>query len=257
MTRNICVLLALCSCVAAAPVGAQENAAWPERAFVTIDVPFQALNNDFSDSLTVADSVRRSENVNFLMEYPSSQGVLFDLGAGVRLTSNLGIGITASWSERSSSGSFDLALPNPFFANSPLELAGSIPDLNRREMGFHFHALYAHSLGRRVRVMASGGPSIFNTRQDVVRGVEVDILPGFRALSFDQAMITRDEQTTLGFNVGADLTWAFARHFGIGTVTRYSRANITWKPVSESGISRSIRTQAGGLHIGAGVRLLF
>ncbi|MEO5742711.1 MAG: hypothetical protein ABIS29_19155, partial [Vicinamibacterales bacterium] len=193
MTR-ICFFLVALTFVAGTPLAAQENRAWFERAFVTIDLPFQALNNDFSESLTVADSVRRTENVNFLMEYPSTRGVFFVVGAGVRLTTNLGVGITGSWSQRSSSGSFELALPNPLIANSPLELAGSIPDLYRRELGFHIQALYVHSLGRNVRVMLSGGPSIFHTRQDVVSSVEVDILPGFRALRFEQALTTQDEQ---------------------------------------------------------------
>lgn len=257
MTWKICAFLAACTLVVGAPLAAQENRAWSERVFVTIDLPFQALNNDFSESLTFADSVRRTENVNFLMRYPSARGALFDVGAGVRLTTNLGFGVTGSWSQRSSSGSFELALPNPLIANSPLELTSSIPDLNRSELGLHIQALYARPLGRNVRLMLSGGPSIFNTRQDVVRSIEVDILPGFRALSFDQALITEDEQTSWGFNVGADITWAFARHIGVGTVTRYSRASVTWKPPSESGVSRAIETHAGGLHLGGGVRLLF
>jgi hypothetical protein len=257
MTRNIWAYLVVLTFGAGTPIAAQEHPAWPERAFVTIDLPFQVLNNDFSESLTFADSVRRTEDVKFLMQYPSTQGALLNVGAGVRLTTNLGVGITGSWAQRSSDGSFDLALPNPLFANSPLELSSSIPDLNHRELGFHFQALYTRSLGRDVRVIFSGGPSIFRTRQDVVRGVEVDILPGFRALSFDGAVINPDEQTSVGFNVGADLTWAFARHFGVGTVTRYSRATTTWKPVSESGVSREISAHAGGLHLGGGVRLLF
>jgi hypothetical protein len=257
MTQKICVCLAVLIFVAGTPLAAQEDRAWFERAFVVIDVPFQALNNHFSESLTFADSVRRTENVTFLMEYPSTRGVLFDVGAGVRLAPNFGVGITGSWLQRSSSGSFELALPNPLIANSPLELSSSVPDLNRRELGFHIHALYARSLGRDVRVMFSGGPSIFNTRQDVVRSIDVDILPGFRSLGFDQALITRDEQTSVGFNVGADITWAFARHIGLGTVTRYSRATVTWKPASESGVSRAIGTHAGGLQLGGGVRLLF
>jgi hypothetical protein len=257
MTRTTCFFLAAFTFVAGTPLAAQENRAWFERSFVTINIPFQALNNDFSESLTFADSVRRTENVNFLVEYPSLRGILVDVGAGVRLTTNLGFGVTGSWSQRSSSGSFELALPNPLIANSPLELSSSIPDLNRRELGFHIQALYARSLGRNVRVMLSGGPSIFNTRQDVVRSIDVDILPGFRALSFEQALITQDEQTSLGFNVGADITWAFARHIGVGAITRYSRANVTWEPPSESGVSRAINAHAGGLHLGGGVRLLF
>ena len=256
MWQTWCMLAAGAFCLAP-PLAAQENRGWSERAFLTIDLPFQTLKNDFSESLSFADNVRRAENVTFLMRYPSTRGALVDVGGGVRLATNLGVGLTASWSNRSDSSSFELEMPNPLVANSPLELAGSISELRRREVGFHMQALYAVAIGNNVRVIAGGGPSIFNTRQDVVRSLDVNILPGFRSLQFDQAVIARDKQTSVGFNLGADITWKFASHFGVGTVTRYSRANVTWKPESASGVSRAIETRAGGLHIGVGLRLLF
>jgi hypothetical protein len=256
MKWNICWFFAVLSLVSA-PLAAQETAAWPERAFITIDVPFQPVENDFSETLSFADSVRRTENVNFLMRYPSSRGALFDVGGGVRVTTTIGVGLTASWVQRSSAGSFQLELPNPLVANSPLELSGSIAGLSRNELGIHLQALYACALGRNLRIMLSGGPSVFNTKQDLVRSVDVDILPGFRSLQFDEATVVEDEKTSFGFNVGADITWMLASRFGVGAVTRYSRANLTWTPRSESGINREIETHAGGLHIGGGIRVLF
>jgi len=241
----------------ATSAAAQEDRAWPERVFITIDVSFQPVENDFSESLSFADSVRRTENVHFLMRYPSSRGALFDVGAGVRLTTNIGVGMTSAWLQRSNAGSFELDLPNPLAANSPLELSGSINSLNRQELGLHLQALYVRAIGRNLRLMLSAGPSIFSTRQDLVRSVEVDILPGFRSLQLDEATIAEEEHTSVGFNLGADITWTFASRLGIGTVTRYSRANITWTPPSQSGISRAIETHAGGLHIGGGIRVFF
>ena len=62
----------------AAPLAAQDTRAWPELAFVTIDVPFQPLHNDFSEALVFADTVRKSENVTFAAGYESTRGALFD-----------------------------------------------------------------------------------------------------------------------------------------------------------------------------------
>lgn len=257
MTWNVCGFLVGYMLLVAAPLAAQENRAWPGRAFVTIDVPFQPLDNDFSESLSFADSVRKTENVTFVTGYASTRGALFDVGGGVRLANNLGVGVTASWFQRSSSASFDLMVPNPLFANRPLALAGSVPGLNRRELGIHLQALYALAVGKNARVMLGGGPSIFNTKQDLVRSIEFDILPGFTSLQFDQALVTEARQTAVGFNVGADITWALASRLGVGTVTRYSRAKVTQNPGAESGVSRAIEMHAGGLHIGGGIRLLF
>lgn len=257
MKQNVFGFVVGCTLFVAAPLAAQENRAWPERTFVTIDVPFQPLNNDFSESLSFADTVRKTENVTFGAGYASTRGALFDMGAGVRLSNNLGAGVTASWSQRSGSASFDLRVPHPFVANKPLDLAGSVSGLNRNELGIHIQALYALALGNRVRLMLAGGPSIFNTKQDLVRSIAFEILPGFTSLKLDHALITEVKQTVVGFNVSADITWALASHLGVGTVTRYSRAKVTMDPGAESGVSRAIEMHAGGLQIGGGIRLLF
>jgi stage V sporulation protein SpoVS len=148
-------------------------------------------------------------------------------------------------------------VPNPLVANKPLDVAGSVAGLTRHELGIHLQALYALAIGKRVRVMLAGGPSVFKTKQDVVRSIEFDTLPGFTSLKFDQALITEARQTAAGFNVGADVTWALLSHLGVGTVTRYSRAKMTLRPGAASGVSRAIDTHAGGLQIGGGIRLLF
>jgi len=254
--RNV-VRLLMCALISAAPAAAQETRAWPERMFFTIDVPFQPLDNAFSETVRFPDSLRRSENVTFAADYESERGALLDAGGGVRVAGNLGVGVTVSWFQGSSTAVFDLKIPNPLAANRPLDVAGSVSDLDRRELGVHVQALYALGLGKRSRVMLAAGPSIFNTHQDLVRNIQFDVLPGFTSLMFDHAFIRDVGRTAVGFNIGADITWALASHFGVGTVTRYSRAKLTFDPGSESGVSRAVEVRAGGLHIGGGLRLLF
>ena len=255
--RNVLGLLAGCTLLLASPLAAQENRAWPERTFVTIDVPFQPLNNDFSESLSFADTLRKSESVTFVAGYESTRGALFDVGAGIRLANRVGVGVTTSWFQHSGSGTFDLKVPNPLVANKPLDLTGTVSGLKRNELGIHIQALYAVALAKRARVLLAGGPSIFQTKQDLVRSIEFDTLPGFTSLKFDQALITEVKKTVVGFNVSADITWALASHLGVGTVTRYSRAKLTLDPGAESAVSRAIEIHAGGLQIGGGIRLLF
>jgi hypothetical protein len=239
------------------PVTAQENRTWWERTFVTVDAAFQPLSNDFSESLSLPDTSRRTENVTFAAGYGSTRGVLFDAGAGVRLANNLGVGLTMSSFRRSGSASFDLLVPNPLAANRPLDLPGSVTGLTRNEVGLHIQALYAVPVSKNVRVMLGGGPSVFNTKQDLVRSVEFETLPGFTSLKFDQALVTTRKQNVLGVNLSADVTWSLASHLGVGIVTRYSRAKVTLDSGSESGVSRKIELHAGGLQIGGGIRVLF
>ena len=170
---------------------------------------------------------------------------------------SFGAGVVVSCLHRSSAGTFDLRMPSPIAANSPLALSGSVPELNRREVGVHLQALHALPLGSRARVLVAGGPSVFRLTQDLVRGVQFDVLPGFSALKFDQALTTTVERTAVGFNVGATVVWPFASHFAVGGVTRYSRAKATLDPGSQSNVSRAIEINAGGLHLGGGLQLLF
>src|SRR5207249_8146728 len=92
-------------------------------------------------------------------------------------------------------------------------------------------------------------------KQELVRSIEFDRLPGFTGLKLDQALVTPVERTVVGFNLSADIMWTLASHFGVGTVTRYSRATATLDPGSESGVRRPIEIVAGGLRIGGGIGL--
>src|SRR5436309_14502130 len=94
--RNVLGVLAVCTLLLASPLAAQENRAWPERTFVTIDVSFQPLNNDFSESLSFADTLRKSESVTFIADYESTRGALLDVGAGIRLANHVGLGLRSS-----------------------------------------------------------------------------------------------------------------------------------------------------------------
>src|SRR5258708_40344177 len=72
-----------------------------------------------------------------------------------------------------------------------------------------------------------------------------------------RSAVGRVKKTSVGFNIGADITWALSSHFGVGTLTRYSRASVTLNPGSESGVHRAVEPHAGGLHLGGRAPLSF
>jgi hypothetical protein len=251
------VMIIGCILTMAAPVAGQDARAWTERAFVTIELPFQTLNDDFAESSTFPDTIRKTESAHFSAGYASTRGPLFDVGAGFRVWRRFGLGATVSYSKKTSSGSFDLTVPSLIAGNNPLDLTGSVPGLVRRDVGVHIQALYPIDLGKQTRVMLSGGPTLFSTRQDLVKSVAFDTLSGLTTLKLDQVFVTETSKSVVGFNIGADITWDVARHLGVATVTRYSHANVTLDPGSVPGISRSVSFNAGGLQVGGGVRVRF
>jgi hypothetical protein len=249
--------VACCVLLTATSVGAQENELWPARTVVTVDMPFQLLDNDFSESLSFPDVLRRTENVTFFAGYEPVRGPLIDVGAGIRVTGRLGVGATASWFMRSASGSFDLKVPSPLVPNQPLALMGSTTGLTRNELGVHIQALYALPLGNEATVVLGGGPTVFRARQELIRSIEFDTLPGFTTLRLNDTLVTEVDKTAVGFNVSANVIWSLGSHFGVGAVTRYARATATVDPGAETNVPRAIEMQLGGLHIGGGIRLLF
>ena len=258
MIRQVSGALVGCALLSAAPAFAQDGKAWPGRTFVSIDVPFQPLKNDFSESLSFTDSVVKTEKDAFNAGYASARGPLFDVGAGIRLAGDFGFGATGSWFRRSGDATFGLAVPNPSIVNKARQLSGTVTGLNRRESAVHLQALYAVGLGPKARVMLSGGPTVFNIEQDLVKSIEFDEGSGFSSIRLNQVIATKVSDTVVGFNVGADVVWPLASHFAVGSVTRYSRANFTLDPgASTTGVSRAVKLHAGGLQIGAGIRLLF
>jgi hypothetical protein len=246
-----------CVLLMAPSVVAQENELWPARTFVTVDMPFQLLDNDFSESLSFPDALRRTENVTFFAGYEPVRGPLIDVGAGVRVTGRVGVGATASWFTRSASGSFDLKVPSPLAPNQPLALVGSTTGLTRNEVGVHIQALYVLLLGDEATVVLGGGPTLFTARQELIRSIEFDRLPGFTSLRLNDTLVTEVDKTAIGFNVSANVIWPIGSHFGVGAVTRYARATVTVDPGAETSVPRAIEMQLGGLHVGGGIRLLF
>ena len=56
-----------------------------------------------------------------------------------------------------------------------------------------------------------------------------------------------------GFNVGGSADWRVGRRTAVGTQVRYTRALVPLRPDSVN----EVEVTAGGLQIGAGLRLVF
>ena len=102
-----------------------------------------------------------------------------------------------------------------------------------------------------LTVMGFAGPTLFNVEQQLVTDVNFTHAYPFDTATFSSAVTSRQSASTIGFNVGADVTWYFTAHVGIGWFTRYSRATLEL-PSAGNG---TLDTRAGGLHTAGGLRL--
>ena len=110
---------------AAVTVAAQQDG----RVFISVNGGLQATSTEFADNIVFTEFV---EDGDLDASYGIDSGAIIDIGGGVRLPGNLGIGIGFSRFDTSNDASVDARIPHPFFFDRHRAIAGSAPGLTRR-----------------------------------------------------------------------------------------------------------------------------
>ena len=213
---------------------------------------------------TQATATRFIENVGFIefhedadfnADYDVGTGVVFDGGAGVRLENGLGFGVAVSRFERLDPVSIDARIPHPFFFNQPRSLTASEPDLTRLETAVHVEVRWYESAGDTVELAVFGGPTLFNVQQDLVTAIGYDHAYPYNEANFASASTMPVSASAIGFHAGLDIGFFFSEAVGLGALIRYSGASVDLPPSAEG--EGVFPVDAGGLHVGGGLRLRF
>ena len=184
--------------------------------------------------------------------YPSKAAVLIDGNVVVRLWKHLGAGVAVSQATRDGAAEVDASIPHPLLFQQPRTVTGSQSGISDAQTGVHFQLSYAVAVTPRVIVTLSGGPSYVHVSQDLVTDVNYSESYPYDTATFTSAPSERTTAGAVGFNVGGDVRWMFARSFGIGGMVRFTRATVDLA----SG-DRTISVEAGGVQAGGGIRLVF
>jgi hypothetical protein len=184
--------------------------------------------------------------------YSIDAGSIFEGGAAVRLVQGLAFGGVISHFTVDTPASVTSSVPHPFFLQRNREVSGEAEGLRRQETAIHFQAQYWLPPMGKFHVVLAGGPSIIAVKQTIV--VEVNYTEEF---PYDTAPFTgvdskRGSGTAMGFNAGVDFQYMFNPSLGAGGLVRVSKGTA-----DISVDNRSIKTDAGGTQIAAGIRLAF
>lgn len=224
--------------------------AGPPRFHVTIGGGSQLTTTEFDDSFTFQ---LHQETGSSRVTYPIETGFLFDVGGGVRLTRQLGVGVAVSHFAASGTVAASSTLPHPFFFQQPREISGEDDGVERTETGVHIQAQYMLPLRGKLQVMLMGGPSILQVNQDIVTDVNYREQYPFDTATFLDVDAERATGSAVGFHAGADIRWMFARQVGAGVLLRFTRASVEL----DAPDSRTLKVDAGGAHVAAGLRIVF
>jgi hypothetical protein len=210
-------------------------------------VGWQATSTTFSDSRSLATLTGDSEQRQMTSKYEVKAGPMFDIGAGIRLVKNLGVGVAVTRFSVSNDVAIDATVPHPFFFNTPRALTGTTPG-TREELAIHVDAVYVIP-GKKLQVAIFGGPTFFNAKQTVVSDFTYnDVYPYDTPPTFTGATSAEESKSVTGFNVGADIGYYFTNVFGVGGVIRFSRGTLA---------SSIGDLDLGGPQVSAGVRIRF
>ena len=221
----------------------------------------QATATTFTDSVGF---IEFHEDADFNADYAVGTGLVFDGGAGVRLANRLGFGVAVSRFDKVlDPASIGASIPHPFFFNRPrsvapapvgvVDAAGMPTDLTRLETAVHVEVRWFESVGDTVELALFGGPTFFSLEQDLVTAVAHD-----HAYPYDEATLSSASKmprsaSTIGFHAGADVGFFFSETVGLGALIRYSGGSVDLPGEGGS----LVPVDAGGFHVGAGLRLRF
>jgi hypothetical protein len=237
-----------------APAQAQQRPTTPrpfvERGFIGITAGVQASPEELSERVLFE---RHAETGTIQSDHPGRIGVLAGVTAGMKVGGRVGAAIGVSQARRSAEARITAEIPHPFFDVQPRTVAGTAPGISRIETAIHGQLYYDMQPRGAWRVRLFAGPSYLHVDQETVTDVEVEEVYPFDTAEFRAAVTGRARGSAVGVNAGVDVARMFTRRLGVSGLVRYTVARIDLDAPG----SRSVSTDAGGLHAGLGLRILF
>ena len=245
-SARVAGLLCVSAVTFAGPAAAQPR---ESRYSVWLNAGAQASMPALTDRFTFE---MHAEDAGVEAGYRSKAALLVDGGVAVRILRNIGVGVSISRFNGDARAGIAARIPYPFEFNRFRDVSGTSSALDHSELAYHVQLQYSRALTRRLRLVLSGGPTVFDLRRQLVTDVQVDEAYPFDTATFRSAGARAAKGTGIGFHAGADVAWTFGRHAGIGALVRYARGTVDLE-----GPSRTTSVDAGGVQAGAGLRVYF
>ena len=225
---------------------------WEGRGFINVNFGVQLIAEDAattSTNFTIYDETGKLTTEQTL----DSQAPFFDIGGGVRVAGNFGVGFTYTRLSANGAAQVTAQVPSPIYYDQPRTATATVDDLEHVEDGFHFQALWMFPITDKLDIVFSGGPSVFNLKQGGVTSPQItEVGPPYSTVNMT-VLQTTTTGSQVGFNIGADMTYRFANNFGIAAIVRYAAATVNLEP--EGGEPSDVKV--GGFQFGGGLRIRF
>lgn len=245
MTKAAVLAVALCAGVAP---GAQAQMTWTDKGFVNATIGIQGGSHSLatSTSFDIYASGEFGEQASLATTQDVGGGLFFDVSGGYKVWRNLALGVGFSRTSSDADVAVAASVPDPLVADRPRAVTTTASGAAHSEVGIHLMGVWMMPVTDKVDVGFSFGPTIFQVSQDVPAAITVNE-PGPTVSS---TTFTSADKTTVGINIGVDVTYLVTPRIGAGMLARY-----TWGSADLEGASDKLTV--GGFQIGAGVRIRF
>ena len=225
---------------------------WEGRGFLNVNFGLQVVAEDVATTSTTFSLYDETGKLTTAQTI-DSQAQFWDIGGGLRIAGNFGVGFTYTRLSATGSAEVNAQVPSPIYYDQPRTATATVDDLDHVEDGYHFQAVWMLPITDKVDIIFSGGPSVFNLKQGIVTSPQItEGAPPYSTVNMTVSQATTTG-SQVGFNIGADLTYRFANNVGIGAIVRYSAATVSLEP--EGGEPSDVKV--GGFQIGGGLRIRF
>jgi len=246
-------LAVLATVLATAPASsARAQSPAPSRFRLVLNASFWPTKTSFSDSRTFTEY---AEQTTIHTSYEAGSALGPDAALQVSLFRGLGLLVGYSHVSRDVSGQVEVSRPHPLYLNRPRSASAEISGYGLTEGALHLDLAYARAAGHLDWALFAGA-TLFQVEADLLGKPTYD-----ETYPYDELSITATPSTTVtdspaGFNVGGRLDYRFgrSRRFGAGVQVHYSTASVTLKAAPDA---TEARFDAGGLSVGAGLRVYF
>jgi opacity protein-like surface antigen len=251
LRKSVFVFASVLALVAASDAQAQWGEPLGGRLTVSVNGAVQPASQDINRTTTF-DLYGEQAEVTTAQEVTG--GGLLDIGAMYRVRGNFGIGAAYTMMTSDSTGSISGRLPHPLFFDQPRAFDVAVPTLEHDEQALHVNAVWFIPFVEKVDFAVFAGPSFFAVKQGLARGVTFsENPPEFNTVTIDTVDTATVEESAVGFNIGADGSYAVTPNIAVGVLLRYTRASVDM-PLAEGATAE---VKAGNFQIGAGVRFRF
>jgi hypothetical protein len=220
-----------------------------KRVRIFVNGAFNPAGLSFSDSSTFTSFLEEGSSSR---TYDGGKGAVFEGGALVGITDDLGVMGSIELYQSDFDATFEESLPHPLFFDEPRVVSGAVTGLEYSEKAVHLDAVYTRDFSDWT-VDLFGGPSFFFTNTEVLNTVNAESSYPFDEAAVRSTSSVQLDDNPIGFNAGGALTWRLTDVLGVVFQVRYSHASIG---VAREG-ANEIELDAGGFRVGGGIRLSF